>query len=161
MEKIIITFALAAAGGLAGNRLGLPAGTLMGAMLAVAVYNIITGSAVIPPQMKIFAQIILGGIIGTGLNLEVLKGFKEVLLPVMVFVTLLFAFSIISALIISKITGMDIITALFSCSPGGLSEMTIIAYSYNANVPVVALIHLSRIVSVVLFYPFLAKLFIR
>ncbi len=161
MEKIIITFILAFAGGLLGYKIGLPAGAFIGAMIFVSAYNIITDSAAIPVQFKIAAQIVLGAVIGTGLSINVLKGFKELIIPVLIFVTLLFIFSIVSALIISKITHMDIATAFFSCSPGGLSEMTIIADSYKANVPVVALIHLSRIISVVLFYPFIAKIFIK
>ncbi len=161
LEKIIITFAIASAGGIAGYKLGIPAGTFMGAMIAVALYNIITGSAVIPPQLKILAQIILGGAIGTGLSIPVLKGFRELILPVAIFVALLFLFSIFSAFILAKFTDMDFVTALFSCSPGGLSEMTIIADSYKAQVPTVAIIHLSRILSVVMFYPLIAKIIIK
>ena len=161
LEKIILTFVIASAGGLTGYKLGIPAGTFMGAMAAVALFNILTGNAVIPAQLKILAQIILGGIIGTGLSMAVLRGFRTLIIPVAIFVTLLFVFSIFSAFILSKITGMDFVTALFSCSPGGLSEMTIIADSYNANVPYVAIIHLSRILSVVIFYPVIARLFIR
>ena len=161
VEKIIITLAIASAGGFTGYKLGLPAGTFMGAMAAGALYNIFTGNASIPPQMKVFAQILLGGIIGTGLSMPVLKGFRELIIPVAIFVALLFLFSIVSALIIAKVTGMDLVTALFSCSPGGLSEMTIVADFYKGHMPTVAIIHLSRILSVVVFYPVIAKIFIK
>jgi len=161
LEKIIITCFVAAAGGLAGYKLGLPAGTFMGAMTAVAAYNIITGNAVIPSQLKILAQIILGGIIGTGLSMTVLRGFRELIIPVAIFVSLLFVFSLFSALVLTKFTDLDLVTALFSCSPGGLTEMTIIADSYKAHVPTVAIIHLSRILSVVIFYPVIARFFIK
>ncbi len=161
MEKIIITCFVAAAGGLAGYKLGLPAGTFMGAMTAVAAYNILTGNAVIPSQLKILAQIILGGIIGTGLSMTVLRGFRELVIPVAIFVGLLFVFSLFSAIVLTKFTDLDLVTALFSCSPGGLNEMTIIADSYKAHVPTVAIIHLSRILSVVIFYPVIARFFIK
>ena len=161
MEKIIITLLLATAGGLTGYKIGFPAGAFIGAMIFVTVYNIITNNAVVPLPLKIASQIILGAAIGTGLTINILKGFRQLIIPIVIFITLLFIFSIISAFIISKFTNMDLVTAFFSCCPGGLTEMTIIADSYKANVPIVALIHLSRILSVILFYPIIVKIFVK
>jgi membrane AbrB-like protein len=161
MEKIIITLLLATAGGLAGYKIGFPAGAFIGAMVFVTVYNLITSNAIVHVPLKIAAQIILGAAIGTGLTLRTLKGFKELLIPILIFLTLLFIFSIISAFVLSKFTHMDIATAFFSCCPGGLTEMTIIADSYKANAPIVALIHISRILSVILIYPLIVRIFIK
>ena len=161
MERMIITLLFATAGGVAGYKIGFPAGAFIGAMVFAALYNIITNNAIVPVQLKIAAQIILGAAIGTGLTLNTLKGLKQLVVPILIFLTLLFVFSIISALIISKVTNMDIATAFFSCSPGGLTEMTIIADSYKANAPVVALVHLSRILSVILIYPVIVKIFMK
>jgi len=161
MDKIIITLLLAAVGGLAGYKIGIPAGAFIGAMVFVTVYNLITSHAIVPLPLKIAGQIFLGAAIGAGITISTIKGFKELLAPILIFLILLFVFSIVSAFIISKFTNMDLITAFFSCCPGGLTEMTIIADSYKANVPVVALIHLSRILSVILIYPLIVKLLIK
>ncbi len=161
MEKIILTFIVAACGGLAGYKLKIPAGPLIGSMLAVAVFNIFTGRAHIPVNFKIMAQIILGGVIGLSISMEALKGLKDLIVPGLILVATLFVFSVISGLVISRITGMDLYTALFSCSPGGLSEMTIIADSYGADISKVALIHLIRIMSVILFFPVIAAFFAK
>ena len=161
MEKMVITLLLAAVGGLTGYKIGLPAGAFVGAMTFVAVYNLITNNAMVSLPIKISAQIILGGAIGAGLTINTLKGFKQLLVPICIFLVLLFIFSIVSAFLISKFTNMDIVTALFSCCPGGLTEMTIMADSYKAKAPIVALIHLSRILSVILIYPFIIKLFLK
>ena len=161
MEKTLITLIIAAVGGLIGLKLKIPAGPLIGAIVAVAAYNIFTGNAKIPVNLKIIAQIILGGVIGLSINMEAVKGLKTVIVPGLILVAVLFVFSVIAGLIISRTTGMDLYTALFSCSPGGLSEMTIIADSYGADISKVVLVHLIRILSVILFFPiitvFLAK----
>ena len=161
MEKTLITLIIAAAGGLIGLKLKIPAGALIGAIVAVAAYNIFTGKAGIPVNLKIAAQIILGGVIGLSINMEAVRGLKTVIVPGLILVAVLFVFSIIAGFIISKTTGMDLYTALFSCSPGGLSEMSIIADSYGADISKVVLVHLIRILSVILFFPiitvFLAK----
>ena len=156
-----ITLLVATAGGLAGYKIGLPAGAFVGAMIFVAVYNLIKNNAMVPEQLTIAAQIILGAVVGAGLTINTLKGFKELIIPIAIFLTLLFVFSILSAFIISKFTNLDIVTAFFSCSPGGLAEMSIVAESYKANVPVVALIQLSRLLGVILIYPIIAKIFIK
>lgn len=161
IEKTILTFAAAACGGLIGFKLKIPAGTLIGSLIAVSLFNIFTGNAHIPGQFKIIAQIILGGIIGLSINMEALKGLKSLIIPGLILVSILFVFSVVSGLIIAKITGMDLYTALFSCSPGGLSEMSIIADSYGADISKVALIHLIRIMSVILFFPIIAAFFAK
>jgi len=161
MDKIIITLLLATVGGLTGYKIGIPAGAFIGAMIFVTIYNLIANNAIVPVPFKIAAQIFLGAAIGAGITMNTLKGFKELIVPILIFLILLFIFSIVSAFIISKFTNMDLVTAFFSCCPGGLTEMTIIADSYKANVPVVALIHLSRILSVILIYPLIVKIFIK
>ena len=161
MEKTLITLIIAAAGGLLGLKLKIPAGALIGAIVAVSAYNIYSGNAHIPVSLKITAQIILGGIIGLSINMEAVKGLRSVLVPAAILVAVLFIFSVIAGLIISKVTGMDLYTALFSCSPGGLSEMAIIADSYGADIPKVVLVHLIRVLRVVLFFPLIIVFFAK
>ncbi len=161
MDKVFITMIAAGIGGFIGIRLKIPAGALIGAIVAVAAYNIFTGNAKIPGGFKIVAQIILGGVIGLSINMEAVKGLKTVIIPGLILVAVLFVFSVIAGLIISKTTGIDLYTALFSCSPGGLSEMAIIADSYGADLSKVILVHLIRILSVILFFPIIAVFFAR
>ena len=161
MEKTLITLIIAGIGGLIGLKLKIPAGALIGAMAAVSAFNIISGNSHIPINLKIAAQIILGGIIGLNINMEAVRGLKTVIVPGLILVAVLFVFSLIAGIIISKTTGVDLVTALFSCSPGGLSEMTIIADSYGADVSKVVLIHLIRILSVILFFPIVITFFAK
>ena len=66
--NIISTLLIAAAGGLIGIRLKIPAGALIGAMLAVAAFKIGTGKGELPITFRLGAQIVVGGMIGLDLS---------------------------------------------------------------------------------------------
>lgn len=159
MDKVLYTILVASIGGIIGIKLKIPAGALIGAMISVAIYNIFTGQGVIPNSFKIFAQILVGGMIGLNFTMDTVCGLKNLILPAAMLVVGLMIFSLCLGLIISKLTGLDLITALFSCSPGGLTDMTIIADEYGAQTPKVALMHLMRLITVITVLPLVIKLF--
>lgn len=161
MEKIFYTLIVAGIGGLIGIKLKVPAGAFVGAMLAVAAFNISTGRGHIPPNFKLVAQMVVGGIIGLNFTLESVKGLKDLIFPALVLMFGLMAFSILLGFIISKTTGLDLTTALFSSAPGGLADMTIISEAYGAETPKVALLHLVRLVTVITILPLVIRLFTR
>ena len=70
-------------------------------------------------------------------------------------------FSLLLGLFISKVTGMDLVTALFSTSPGGLSNIVLISDAYGAQTHIVALLHIFRLISVVIFMPIIVKFISR
>lgn len=153
MNKVFYTLLVAGLGGVIGIKLKIPAGALIGAMIFVGIYNIVTGQGNIPINMKILAQIIVGGMIGLNFNMETVYGLKDLIVPALILVLGLTVFSIFLGFIISKLTGLDLITALFSCSPGGLTDMTLIAEEYGAETPKVALMHLMRLITVITVLP--------
>ena len=67
---IFLVLAVAVAGGLIGLRLKLPAGAMLGAMIAVAIFTVVTDLQVIPPWFKVCAQMVSGGYIGTTMTRE-------------------------------------------------------------------------------------------
>ncbi len=150
---ILITLMVAFAGGLIGIKLKIPAGALVGAMLAVAVMKIGTGRGDIPYSYKILAQIVVGGMLGLNFSIDTVKGLKELIFPAMIVVIGLTLFSVILGFVLSRLTGMDLITALFSVSPGGLTDMTLISGAYGADTPTVALLHLMRLLTVITVLP--------
>ncbi len=161
MEKIVYTLLVAMVGGVIGIKLKIPAGALVGAMIAVAIYNINTGEGEIPSHFKIIAQIVVGGMIGLNFDMETVKGLKDLIFPALILVTGLTIFSLTLGFIISKVTGVDLITSLFSSSPGGLTDMTLISEEYGAETPTVALLHLMRLVTVITVMPLAIKLFTK
>ena len=149
MEKIIYTLMVAFVGGYIGIRLRMPAGAFVGAMFAVAAFNILSGKGYIPPNFKLVAQIVVGGIIGLNFNMDTVLGLKTLIVPALVLVVGLMGYCIFLGFILSKLTGLDMMTALFSCAPGGLTDMTLISDAYGAQTHKVALLHLVRLITVI------------
>lgn len=161
MEKIIITLIVATIGGIIGIKLRIPAGPLIGSMIAVAIYNIISSKATMPNSFKIGAQILVGGMIGLNFTLETMKGLKKIIFPAIILVIGLTALSLALGFLISKTTGIDLLTALFSSSPGGITDMVLISDAYGADTSIVSLMHLIRLVTVVTLIPISIKLFAK
>lgn len=159
MDKIIFTLIIAGLGGCTGIKLKLPAGALIGSMFSVAVYNMSTGSGYIPIHFKLIAQIIVGGIIGLNFDTSTIKSLKKLAMPAVVLASGLLVFNLLLGYTISKLTGLDLTTALFSCAPGGVTDMTLISEAYGADTPKVVLLHLVRLISVISVFPLIISRF--
>ncbi|MBU5482889.1 AbrB family transcriptional regulator [Clostridium sp. MSJ-11] len=159
MEKIIYTLVIALLGGYIGIKAKIPAGALVGAMISVAIYNIYTGKGDIPYNFKLLSQIVVGGMIGLNFTMDSVKQLKSLIFPAIILVVGLTLFSLILGFIIHKITGLDLITSLFSSAPGGITDMTLISEAYGADISKVALLHLMRLVTVITVMPIAIKIF--
>ncbi len=151
--NLIITLFVATIGGFIGLKSKIPAGTLVFAMLAVAIYNIITDKAYIPSNLKFIAQVVVGGMIGLSFTKETFFNLKNLIVPSIILVVCLLTFSIVIGVIIHKFTNIDLITALFSSSPGGLTDMTLMSGEYGAVQSTVVTLHLMRLITVLIFLP--------
>ncbi len=149
----IVTLFVATLGGFIGLKSKIPAGTLVFAMLAVATYNIITDKAYIPSNLKFIAQVIVGGMIGLSFTKETFFNLKNLILPSIILVICLLTFSVIIGIIIHKFTNIDLVTALFSSAPGGLTDMALMSGEYGAIQTTVVTLHLMRLITVLVFLP--------
>ncbi len=151
--NLIITLFVATFGGFIGLKSRVPAGTLIFAMLAVAIYNIATDKGYIPSNLKFIAQVIVGGMIGLNFTKETFLNMKNLILPSIILVICLLMFSIIIGVLIHKFTNIDLMTALFASSPGGLTDMALISGAYGAVQSTVVTLHLIRLITVLVFLP--------
>jgi membrane AbrB-like protein len=150
-----------AAGGIIGLKLRLPAGALFGAMIATAAYNLLSDKGYVPPQADTVLQIVIGATIGLNFTMDTLKGLGSIFFAAVVMVAGLLAFSVILGWMIHRFTGIDLVTALFSASPGGLASITLISDAYGAQAHVVVLLHTLRLLSVIVFMPVIVKFISR
>ncbi|MDK2868716.1 MAG: hypothetical protein PWP51_1869 [Clostridiales bacterium] len=153
MLKVVYTLLVAAIGGLIGLKLKIPAGTLIGSMVAVGLFNITTGQGTVPVNLKIGAQIVIGGIIGLNFTMDMIRQLRLMIVPALILIVGLTTFCLALAFIIHKTTGMDLMTALFSCSPGGLADMSILSEAYGAETAKVVVMHALRLMTVVMIFP--------
>lgn len=141
---IFAVLAIAVLGGVLGLKLKLPAGAMLGAMIAVAVFTVITDLQVIPPWFKVCAQMVSGGYIGTTMTRESLREMKKVA-PAIVFLLLgMLVINLAVGGLLCLTSPLDLCTCLFATAPGGMTDMTIISDDMGANAPVVSVFQVCR-----------------
>ncbi|NJL82934.1 MAG: hypothetical protein HC890_08190 [Chloroflexaceae bacterium] len=156
------TLLIGLAGAAIGYGLKIPAGALVGSMLAVGIFNA-TERVPIPnfsPQIRLIFQLGLGILLGSKLSPDILVLFKDLWRPALLCAAIAIVSGVASALIISRFTGIEELTAFLSTAPGGMSDMSLIALDMGAKISVVMTIHLVRLISVVAIVPLLVKLLV-
>lgn len=153
-----MTVLLAVAGGSLGLMMKLPAGALLGSMVAVAIVNILGINLEMPQSFNTLAQMIIGSFLGLMVTQEVISGLKSYLLSSIMVVVLLAVFGALTGFIVSKITGIDLYTSIFGSVPGGMQEMVVLSEAYDVNHPAVVVIQAVRRVMIVIIYPLLVHL---
>ena len=156
--KILETIIIAIIGGVIGYRLKIPAGGMIGAMIAVGIYNYFSGEAYIPIKFKLFAQILTGGIIGLNFTQNTIKDLKEMIIPIIVSICTMMLICIVIGYILYKVTNIDLVTALFCMAPGGITDMTLAAQDMGAMTSTVAVFHFTRLVLVISLMPTVIKI---
>ena len=156
----VVTGCAAIVGGLIAERLRVPAGALLGAMVGVAIANLSAGevAARLPDALKFLTFVALGWLIGQDVTRDTVGQVRSapaaIVLPVLglVLVGGLVAWLLVLA------GWFDPVTAYLAASPGGLSQMTALGLAMDANVPVVVTIHVARVLTVVMTAPIVVRL---
>lgn len=140
--------------GAVGKVLGVPGGTIAFSMAGCVAFNIMTDRGYMPLNLRRFIQMFAGALIGCTVGRSQIMQMLELRVVVVIAVFSFILLDLIAAAVIHKVTGMDVITSLFSCAPGGLTDMALIAEEMGANSLTVAGMHTIRLVSIVAVYPF-------
>lgn len=153
VRELVLTLLIALVCGALGKLLKVPGGAIAFSMVGCAAYNIQTDRGHMPLRVRKFVQVFAGALVGATVGrqqaVQMLELWNVVLLAVASFIVL----DLIAGALIAKYTDMDLVTALFSCAPGGLTDMTLIAADLGADGVKVAGMHILRLVSVIAFYP--------
>ncbi|MBU8906003.1 AbrB family transcriptional regulator [Desertibacillus haloalkaliphilus] len=159
MIRWIQLLMLACIGGLLGHWAGIPVGALLGALLFVAVYQVMTHKLpVIPANAKRAIQMLLGANIGLAFSSETVAVMKSIWLPALLIPLLQLSIGVIIGLILIRFLKIDIATA-FCCSvPAGMSEIAFLAETYKASLPLVVTVHICRVFFLVFTIPFIIYL---
>lgn len=152
-KELAITLLVGGASGFLGYLLGIPAGTIVFAMVGVAVQNILFDNAYMPNPVKTGAQVCSGALIGEGITFAAVLSLQSAILPALAFLVGYLLISMAMSLVLFKCTDLDIGTAFFCCAPGGLSDLTLIAGDLGADVAKVTIFQLLRSVTVIALYP--------
>jgi membrane AbrB-like protein len=157
--NFLITIAAALVGAAIFELLRVPAGALIGAMVAVALVNVSSlPVAELPTSAQFLTFASIGWLIGQGMTGDVLRSLASSagLIGGTVLLLLLLGGAVAAMLV--KFGYMDPATAFLSTSPGGLSQMSALSTAVGADSTLVATVHVLRVVAVVGLAPLILKL---
>src|SRR5262249_47272499 len=115
----------------------------------------------LPPWLLYVAYVLIGWYVGLTFDRMVLNSvFKAA--PILVLSTLmLIALCAGSAFLLTRLLGIDLLTAYLATSPGGLDSIAVIATGSHSNVPFVLALQTMRLFLVLLTGPLIARLISR
>lgn len=159
--NVLITLLVAVAGWRVARRLGLMAPSMLGPMIAVGLTNALFGYAEMPAWVRIFAQGISGAFIAMGVTRADIRNIRMLAVPGALLLAMLTANTLIMGVVIHELCGIDLMTSLFSCIAGGVTDTTLISMDYGTQVGTVALMQTSRLVMVLLIFPYWIRFMCR
>ena len=159
LQDYLILAVCAVAGVLLGTRLRLPAAPIFGPMILSGIAHIAGWVAVSPPTAFIIAaQLVIGTVIGArfvGVRLRAIL--RDLTLGFAASISMLLI-AVIFAVFIVLLSGMSLSQAFLAYSPGGLTEMSLLALAMGQDVTYVSVMHLIRITIVIAIAPVLFSL---
>ena len=151
--QMAATLAAAICGVFAARKLKLPVPFMLGAMLGVAVFNIITANAWFPKDVKTFTQSVSGAYIGLSLTRKDLRNIKQLIAPTVVMVICFLGFTTGVGFVLYKVFGLDPATSFLVAIPGGVTEISLMSYEMGADPAIVSFLQTFRVFAVYLIFP--------
>lgn len=156
--NLALTLAVGIGCGFAGRRLRVPAGAFL-APFAIGSTLSLTGTlhVELPQWLLALAFALLGWNIGLGFTRSILQHARRAVLPTIVSIVVLIAFSGVLAVMLVATLGIDPMTAYLATSPGGLDSIAVIAASSNVDLSFVMALQTARLVIITVAGPFIAR----
>lgn len=147
------TVAVAIVGAALGRAAGIPAGILVGSMLIVIAMNLTYGKAYLPMPLKRLAQILSGAYIGCTLDRESILALRHLILPAFIILAVYIPTSLLCGWLNAKINRRELRESMLSATPGGASDMALIAADLGVESMDLMVIQVLRMVSVIIIFP--------
>jgi len=160
-KGLMVALFFSAIGGLIGNYSGMPAGAMVFAMVSAVVTNVIYKKTYMPIQMRFFAQIMSGIYLALRITPESVRQIMSSAGPVLLMIVSVITTPLLIGFLVHKLTKMDLGVSLFCCTPGGMSEMILLADDMGLDIVKVSVTHLARVIIVVSVFPQLINLIIK
>lgn len=155
---LLLALAAATGVGLAFERLAVPGGLILGAMLGAAVVRIgLDAPAALPAPLRNAAFIAVGAAIGLTISREALVELRAAAVPALLAAVLIIVAGVGIAYLLRAL-GIAPAGHVLATSPGALSVVSALAAEQGVGAAQVALFHLVRVVLVILTLPLLLPL---
>lgn len=157
----IITLAVGYVGSVIARKLKVPSGAMIGSMVAVIIYNLVTEKGFYYADFKLILQVFSGALVGGKVAKEDVIALKKLVLPVIILIICMIILNIVFGTLIYLFSNLDIATSLFATSPGGASDMALIGEELGANPGYVGILQVFRLLIIYTFCPPLFKYFMK
>jgi len=152
------TLAVIGVGTFIGIKLRVAAGALLVPAALVAAAHLGSGMRVeLPQPLLVGTYALLGWSIGLRFTREALLHAVQAFVPILLSMLVLIAICAGIACLLSRVAGVDLLTAYLATSPGGMDTVAIIAASSPVDVPFVMALQTLRLVIVMVLGPQLAS----
>lgn len=157
MAQAVLTLALSSALGYVLYRRRIPAGMLIGAVIASAVLAAVFRVGYIPGPTKDIAQVIAGTYIGCSAKREDFRQLRSFYKPVIMITCSLLLVNLAIGFLLFFAGYSDLLTCLVCAVPGGISDVTLIAVDFGADASKVLAVHFCRLVVGVALFPMVVQ----
>lgn len=153
---------IALVGGWVGERLGLPAGAMVGpSLLGALVGGLGLAHGALPAGSVEVSSVVVGVQIGLRFTRDSLGEVRRLALPMLFGTLFLVIGAALLGWLLTLVTDIDLLTAYLAAIPGGIQAVTIIALDSGANSSFVITVHLIRFLVIVLVGPHLVRWLVR
>jgi membrane AbrB-like protein len=160
-RSLLLTVICGIFGGVLLHLWKVPAGGLVGSVLACSLFNIFTGKGYVPGGIRFPIQVGVGTIIGAQMTKESLLSFQALVIPILIMLAGLLIFTFLFGILMKKSTNLDFATCLLSLTPGGIQETSLLADDLGCDTATVIVMHTIRLVVVICIFPTLLSLLVR
>lgn len=141
---LLITLLIGLLFGLTADKLKIPGGLMVGAIIGVSAFSILFDTAYMPKHTKLFVQIIAGAFIGCTMEKSDIQRLPKIIKPALIMLAGLLVLNLTAGTLIYLLSPLDLATSLMSVVPGGISDTPIIAADMGADGPKVAVMQMAR-----------------
>lgn len=157
-----IFLAVGTLGGYLGTKLKIPAGALIGALLAVICFKLISRvDWNVPRTFTFVLQVFLGIMVGASFQPGMLKVMGRVFFPVITSTLLLVGTGLLLSMVFTRMGLLDMGTAYLATSPGAMSALLVVALDSGKDAAVITSFHFFRVVFIILTMPLIYKYLFR
>ncbi len=157
-----IFLAVGTLGGYLGTKLKIPAGALIGSLLAVICFKLISRvDWNVPRTFTFVLQVFLGIMVGASFQPGMLKVMGRVFFPVITSTLLLVGTGLLLSMVFTRMGLLDMGTAYLATSPGAMSALLVVALDSGRDAAVITCFHFFRVVFIILTMPLIYKYLFR
>lgn len=153
-----IFLAVGTLGGYLGTKLKIPAGALIGSLLAVICFKLISRvDWNVPRTFTFVLQVFIGIMVGASFQPGMLKVMGRVFFPVITSTLLLVGTGLLLSMVFTRMGLLDMGTAYLATSPGAMSALLVVSLDSGKNAAVITCFHFFRVVFIILTMPLIYK----